>query len=119
METGTIRAFLLTGLIITAMILGVLFAPKSHATTEQDYQYFSLLENNGMHIKSPKIAKDVAYAICDELAAGRNWRLIMTELMDGGDWDIDTAATVFAAAVTVYCPSLDPSVGHQMDESVA
>ena len=52
METGTIRAFLLTGLIITAMILGVLFAPKSHATTEQDYQYFSLLENNGMHIKA-------------------------------------------------------------------
>ena len=119
METGTIKGILLSGLIIAAMIVGVLFAPPSRATTQQDYEYFSILESNGLQIKSPRIAKGVAFAICDELNAGRDWRLIMTELMDGGDWDIDTAATVFAAAVSVYCPSLDPSIGQQKTDSLA
>ena len=50
----------------------------------------------------------MAYAICSDLSSGRPWQFVMTELMDGGDWDIDTASTVFASAVTAYCPALDP-----------
>jgi hypothetical protein len=33
METGTIKGLLLSGLIIAAMIVGVVFAPQSRATT--------------------------------------------------------------------------------------
>lgn len=109
MSVQTVRGMLLSMLIGAAMVAGVLLASNAKATPDQDYEYFALLQNEGMQITSPSKAKAVAYAVCNELRAGNNWRLIITELMNGGDWDFDTAATVFSVAVVVYCPSLTPA----------
>lgn len=108
MSAMTIRGLLLAMLIGAAMIFGVLLAAPSKATSEQDYIYFSLLENNGMDITSPAAAKEVAAAICSELARGRDWRLVVTEVMNGADWGVDDASTVVAAAIVAYCPQYDP-----------
>lgn len=111
MNAQNVRGLLLSMLIGASMVAGVLLAAQAKATPEQDYVYFSLLENNGMTVTSPSKAKAVGRAVCTELAAGNPWRLVVTELMDGGDWDLDSASTVFAAAVTAYCPSLAPNLG--------
>lgn len=117
MTSQTVRGLLLSLLIGAAMVAGVLLAAPSKATPEQDYIYFALLEDNGLNVTSPTKAKATASAVCNELAAGTNWRLILTQLMSGGDWDLDTATTVFAAAVIAYCPALQPDFDN--DGSIA
>lgn len=99
---------LLSILIGAAMAAGVMLAPTARATPQQDRQYIMLLEQNGMTVTDPVKAKATGYAICEELDTGTPWRRIITALMDGAKWDIDSAAVVFAVAVTVYCPSLAP-----------
>ena len=111
MTTQTIRGLLLSIIISALMVAGVLAASNAKADPQQDYVYFSLLEGEGLEITDPYKAKSTAYTVCNELADGMGWRLILAALMTAGDWDVDTAAKVFAAAVTVYCPSLKPDFG--------
>lgn len=108
MSAMTVRGLLLAILIGAAMVVGVLLAAPSKANSEQDYIYFSLLEDNGMTIKSPAAAKQLAYAICGDLERGRDWRLIVTDVMNGADWTSNDASTVVAAAIVAYCPQFDP-----------
>lgn len=111
MTRTNVRGLLYSLLIGGIMAAGVLLAPHAKATPDQDYVYFSLLEGNGLKVTTPSTAKATAAAICNNLAAGTSWRMILTELMNGGDWDLDTATTVFAAAVIAYCPELEPDFG--------
>lgn len=74
---------------------------------QDDYQYFSMLENQGLVVTDRSQAKATGYAICNDLANGVGWQSIMRTLMGGGEWDMETAATVFATAVVVYCPEPD------------
>lgn len=113
MNATNIRGMLLAMLIGAAMVAGVLLAAPSRATTEQDYTYISLLENNGVEVTAPQDAIFTARIICNELDAGRNWRLVMTELMTAADFDLDTASTIMAAAIIAYCPQNDPTVEEQ------
>lgn len=100
---------LLSVLIGAAMAAGVMLtAPTARATPQQDREYYTLLEQNGMTVTDTVKARNTGYAICQELDAGTPWRRIITALMDGADWDLDSAAVVFAVAITVYCPSLYP-----------
>lgn len=115
MKSETVRGLLLSVLIGAAMAAGIMLtAPHAKATPEQDYTYYSLLESNGLTVLSPSNAKLTATAICNELAAGNSWRVILTELMNLGDWTLDDATTVFAAAVIAYCPELKPDFGRQI-----
>lgn len=110
MTKTNVRGMLYSLLIGGLMVAGVLLtAPHAKATPEQDYMYYSLLENNGLRVTSPVQAKNTATIICNMLSSGDDWRLILTQMMTGADWDVDTATTVFAAAVTVYCPDLKPN----------
>lgn len=118
MTRSTVRGLLMSMLIGAAMVAGVLLAGNAKATPDQDYEYFALLQNEGLVITSPAKAKAVGYAVCNELRAGQNWRIIMTELMNGGDWDSDTAATVFSISVVVYCPNLVPAELRQAKDKV-
>jgi hypothetical protein len=109
MSKTNLRGLLYSLLIGAFMAAGVLIAaPQAKADPEQDYVYFSLLEGNGMSVTSPAAAKATAAAICNALSSGTDWRMVITELMNGGDWDVDSATTVFAAAVIAYCPQLEP-----------
>lgn len=110
MNANTIRGLLFSMLIGAAMVAGVLLAAPSKATPEQDYQFFALLENNGMSVLSPSAAKRTAADICNSLASGRYWKLVITDLMNGGDWTLQQSSTVFGAAVLTYCPSFDPRI---------
>lgn len=109
MNAMNVRGMLLAILIGAAMVAGVLLAAPSRATTEQDYTYFSLLESNGVEVTAPQDAIYTARIICNELDAGRNWRLVMTELMTAADFDLDMASTIMAAAIIAYCPQHDPT----------
>lgn len=92
-------------LIAALMAAGVLLAAgDADADTQQDYTFYSILESNGVTVTSPKNAKLAAAAICAELAAGTDWRLIVTTLMTEGDFDLNTASTIVSASITAYCP---------------
>lgn len=110
MSKANTRGILLSLLIGAVMAAGILLASNAKASPQEDYEYFTLLENNGLVITNRYKAKSTAYTICNELAAGTGWRTILHGLMDGGDWDLDTAATVFSVAVVVYCPELEPDL---------
>lgn len=97
----------LTAILISAA--GLATAAPSSATPDQDYLYFSLLEDNGLHVTVPSKAKNLAYAICDDLGNGRPWRLIISDIMSGADWTLNDASTLFGAATLSYCPSLIPA----------
>lgn len=109
MNATNIRGMLLSMLIGAAMVAGVLLAAPSEATTEQDYNFFAMLEGNGVEVTAPQDAIYAARIICNELDSGRNWRLVMTELMTVGDFDLDTASTIMAASIIAYCPRHDPT----------
>ena len=95
------------------MAAGVLTAGTVKADSQQDYEYLQILESQGFHVTNAAIAKKNAQIICAQLASGRFWKLIVTDIMTETDSDVQSAVVQFAAAVTVYCPSLDPlpSVG--------
>lgn len=109
MTAQNVRGLLYTILIGALMAAGVMLAPTSRADSQQDYTYISILQSEGYNIKSPQKAINLAYLICGELATGRDWRLVLTDLMVAGDADMETATTVFAAAVAVYCPQYAPT----------
>lgn len=110
MNAQTIRGALLSLLIGALMVAGILVASESAATPSDDYEYFSLLESQGLVVTSRPQAKATGYAICNELASGTGWQPIMATLMGGEpEWDFDTAATVFSTAVVIYCPELKPN----------
>lgn len=112
MTAQTVRGVLLSLLIGALMAAGILVsAGLAKADTAQDYQFFALLEDAGITVTSPRNAKLAAAAICGELAAGNDWRLIVTEIMTTADFDLDTSSTIVAAAITAYCPSLAPGRG--------
>ena len=112
-KTNT-RGILLSILIGALMVAGVLAAGKASADSADDYQYFSYLESEGLVITNRVQARATAFAICNDLALAGDWQTIVATLMDGGEWDVDTAATVFAAAVMVYCPELRPNFNDQI-----
>lgn len=114
MNAHNIRGYLAAVLIGAAMVAGVLLACPAKASPEQDYQYFALLERQGLTVTNRTQAKATAYSVCNALAAGTNWRPILRQLMSG-DLDLDSAATVFATAVTVYCPELEPDLDNEPD----
>lgn len=114
-----IRGLLISMLIGAVMVAGILAAGKANADTADDYQYFSYLESEGLVITNRAQAKATAYAICNELALAGDWQTIMATLMSGGDWDVDTAATVFSAAVVIYCPELKPDFNQSTPGRVA
>ena len=101
------RGMLLSLLIWAVMVAGVIFAAgKASATPQDDLEYFSMLENQGLVVTDRSAAKATGYAICNELAGGTHWKSIMATLMGGEPvWDFDTAATVFATAVVIYAPN--------------
>lgn len=109
MTAQNVRGLLYAILIGALMAAGVLLAPTAKADTQQDYTYLTILKNEGYNVTSPQKAINVAYLICGELAKGRDWRLVLTDLMVGADVDQETAVTVFAAAVVVYCPQYRPT----------
>lgn len=109
MTRHNLIGLLLSALIGAAMAAGVLAAPVK-ADPNQDSEYFYLLEQQGLEVTSKSRAKQTGLAICHELSAGTSWRSILKTLMVGADWDLDSAATVFAVAVTVYCPQLAPDL---------
>jgi len=108
MSKDNIRGTLLAILIGALMAAGVLTAGTAKADSQQDYAYIQILESQGFHVTNPGIAKNNARIICNELASGRYWKLIVTDLMTETDSDLQSAVIQFAAAVTAYCPSLDP-----------
>lgn len=108
MSKDNIRGILLSVLIGALMAAGVLTAGNAKADSQQDYEYLQILESQGFHVTNPGIAKDNARIICSQLASGRYWKLIVTDIMTETDSDVQSAVVQFAAAVTVYCPSLDP-----------
>lgn len=110
MTSQNIRGTLLAILIGALMAAGVLIAGAgtARADSQQDYTYIQLLESQGFHVTNPGIAKSNAQIICSELAGGRFWKLIVTDIMTETDSDLQSAAIQFAAAVYVYCPQLDP-----------
>lgn len=111
--TQNIRGMLLSILIGAVMVIGVLAAAgKANATPQDDLEYFSLLESQGLVVTDRAQAKATGYGICNELAAGTRWQSIMATLM-GDEWDFETAATVFATSVVVYCPELKPDFNGQ------
>lgn len=119
MVRNNIRGLLLSLLVGAVMVAGVLIAGKANADTADDYQYYSYLESEGLVITDRALAKATAFAICQELALANDWQTIMATLMAGGDWDVDTAATVFAGAVTIYCPELKPDFNQSSPGRVA
>lgn len=108
MSKDNIRGILLSILIGGLMAAGVLTAGSAKADSQQDYAYIQILESQGFHVTNPGVAKNNARIICSQLASGRFWKLIVTDIMTETDSDLQTAVIQFAAAVTVYCPSLDP-----------
>lgn len=110
MGKNNTRGILLSMLIGALMVAGILAAGKAAATPQDDLEYFNMLENQGLVITNQSQAKATGYAICNELASGTGWQSIMRTLMGGGEWDMETAATVFATAVVVYCPELKPDL---------
>lgn len=108
MSKDNIRGILLSILIGALMAAGVLTAGSARADSQQDYTYLQILESQGFHVTNPSIAKSNARIICNQLASGRYWKFIVTDLMTETDSDLQSAVIQFAAAVTVYCPSLDP-----------
>lgn len=110
MTRMNVRGLLLAFLIGAAMAAGVILTtPQAKADSQQDYVYYSLLENNGMHITSPARAKELGLLICQELNQGRSWRLVVTDIMTGADFDLDSATTVVASAIIAYCPAQNPN----------
>lgn len=110
MTRTNVRGLLLAFLIGALMAAGVILTtPQAKADSQQDYIYFSLLENNGMHITSPSAAKELGLLICRDLIGGRSWRLIVTDIMTGADFDLDSATTVVASAIVAYCPAQSPN----------
>lgn len=101
---------LLSALLGAAMAAGVLLtAPQAKADQQQDYEYFTILEQQGLVVTNHYRAKYAAQAICSELDSGTPWRSILKTIMETADWNLDSAASLFAVAVTVYCPSLSPA----------
>ena len=112
MATQTVRGLLLAALIGALMAAGVILTmPEAGADTQQDYTYYALLEDAGITVTSPRQAKLVAAAVCAELAAGTDWRLIVTHIMTEGDFDLTTSSSIVAAALVAYCPQLQPEEG--------
>lgn len=109
MTAHNVRGLLYAILIGAFMAAGVLLAPAVKADSQQDYTYINLLQSEGYTVTSPQKAINVAYLICGELATGRDWRLVLADLMVAGDTDLDTATTIFAASVAVYCPQYAPT----------
>lgn len=93
---------------IAAIGVATGIAAPANATPEQDYVYFSILEDNGYHITSPVIAKRNAAIVCSTLRSGTPWRLVMTRIMAEADHDVDAAAVVLAASIVAYCPDQMP-----------
>lgn len=109
MTRNTTIGILSSILIGGVMAAGVTLASGiARADTQQDYTYLQVLETNGFHVTNPAVAKSNAQIICSQLASGRHWKLVFTDLMTGSDSDLHSAAIQFAAAITVYCPALDP-----------
>ena len=52
---------------------------------------------------------------CADMAAGNNWRITDTKLMNIG-YTFEEAAMIVAAATTAYCPALSPE---RQDAAVA
>lgn len=94
---------------VAAIGIATALAPAANATPEQDYIYFSLLENNGFHITRPTVAKQNADIVCSTLRAGTSWRIVMTRIMDEADYDLDTAALIMTASLVAYCPDATPA----------
>lgn len=109
MTKMNVRGILFSLLIGAVMAAGVILAAPSKATPQQDTQFYRLLEDQGMIVTDKVKARSTAWTICDALDAAVPWQAVVTALMDGGSWDLDSAATVFATSVFVYCPNLAPS----------
>lgn len=109
MTKSTLRGLLCAMLIGALMVAGVLAAAgAARADTQQDYEFITTLQERGWIITNPRIMKQNAIIICDQLATGRDWRLIVTDIMTGADYSVESAGELFAAAVIVYCPALNP-----------
>lgn len=110
MNTQTVRGLLLSLVIGALMAAGVLFAAAAaKATPERDYVYYSVLHNNGFTIYSPQVMKRNAQIVCAQLAAGYDWRLVVTKIMSEADYDLDSAALIASAAIVAYCPEHTPA----------
>lgn len=109
MNANTVRGILLAILIGAVMVAGVIIAsPKAHATPEQDYIYYALLEGNGFRISDPQVMKRNAQIVCADLYSGTNWRVVMARIMSEANHTVDESATIVAAAVIAYCPEMTP-----------
>lgn len=108
MNPNTVRGLLCSTLIGATMTAAILYTtPYAKADTNQDYLYYSMLENNGFTIASPQTMKHNAQKICADLQT-RDWRMVATDFMTDTDYDLDTTSLVIVAATTAYCPTLNP-----------
>ena len=60
-----------------------------------------------MTIWNPPGMRAQGLAACADMAAGNNWRITTTKLMNNG-YTFDEAAMIVSAAVVAYCPALSP-----------
>lgn len=113
MTKTNIRGLLYSLLIGGIMAAGVLLAAPSKATPDQDTQFFAMLEQEGLQVTNPTLARASAYTICNELATGTSWRAIMRELMGEAGWTVEASAALLAISITVYCPDLAPDLDNE------
>lgn len=95
--------------VIVAGVAGMALAVPAAASPDQDYVYYSSLENSGFHISDPPLARAQGQGVCLGLLNDRPWKLIITGLMNFG-YDLDESAMIMASGVSAYCPDMQSSI---------
>ncbi|AZS12594.1 hypothetical protein HWB99_gp058 [Mycobacterium phage DrLupo] len=101
------RKFIAGIAIIGAALAGS--TAVANATPAQDAQFFALLESEGLTYVSADVAIAQARAMCADMDySGLNAGEIVQAAMQLWDMDYETAVSLTAISIVVYCPWNDP-----------
>lgn len=93
-------------LLLTAFAaLGLIFAPAAHATPEQDLEYLTRLDAQGITYDETARAIEVAENICEDMDTGRPFFSVV-EAFTRANPGVErlTSDKLARSAVITYCP---------------
>lgn len=93
-------------LLLTALAaLGLILAPVAHATPEQDYEYLTRLDANGITYDETSRAIEVAGNMCEDMDTGRPFFSVL-EAFRRANPGVSPAVVdkLGRSAVLSYCP---------------
>ena len=72
---------------------------------ETDDALVMLIQQEGIPFASPQSLVELAYATCEEVAAGKTREALAVEIAGPAKWTVEQSGFYVGAATELYCPA--------------